>query len=237
MHRAGYEAIDSEPSSSKGKKNTAGNTGKLDASLSRTKSKIFELAICNDWEYFITLTLNPEYHDRKDLKTYKAKLSTWIKNYNRLHNTTIKYLLIPEEHKDGSWHMHGLLMGLPIEHLKAFTAYEKLPMKMLKAIIQGHTLYNWPAYAKAFGYVSISKIISIESVSKYITKYITKDLIKTRISLNNHLYYASQGLNRAQTLYIGKLAQDLDEDFSNDYVKIKTLRTFDDAIKYFIDNE
>ena len=53
--------------------------------LSRTKSKIFELALCNSWEWFATLTLNPEYHDRKDLKSYKARLSTWIKNYNRLH--------------------------------------------------------------------------------------------------------------------------------------------------------
>ncbi len=133
--------------------------------------------------------------------------------------------------------MHGFLMGLPIEHLQEFTAYERLPVQMLKTIIEGHPLYNWPTYAKAFGYVSISKIISLESVSKYITKYISKDLLKTKIDLNNHLYYASQGLKRAELLYIGRLTQDLDEDFSNDYVKIKTVRSLEDALQYFTDKE
>ena len=69
------------------------------------------------------------------------------------------------------------MMGLPIEHLHEFRAYEKLPIEMLIAIAHGQKLYNWPAYAKAFGYISISKIINAESVSKYITEYITKDLI------------------------------------------------------------
>lgn len=236
MRRVRYEAIDGEDSHGKSKKNQAGNTDKLDSSLSRTKAKIFELAMCNAWEYFITLTLNKEYHDRKDLKTYKKKLSTWIKNYNRLQNISIKYLLIPEEHKDGNWHMHGLIMGLPTEYLREFTADEKLPLKMLTEITKGNTLYDWPAYAKAFGYLSISKIRNAESVSKYITKYITKNLLRTRISLNDHFYYASQGLKRAEIIYKGQLTKDFKEDFGNEYVKIKTLQTFDEAIQYFTDD-
>ena len=235
MRRAGYEAIDDDADGRKGKKNTAGNTAKLENSLARTKAKIFELAVCNDWEYFVTLTLNPEYHDRKDLDTYKKKLSTWLKNYNRLHSTNIKYLLIPEEHKNGCWHMHGLFMGLPESHLQPFTITEKIPKKILKAILQGHTIYNWSAYAKAFGYLTLSKIINLESVSKYITKYITKHLLESRISLNNHLYYASHGLNRAQTILTGHLTRDLDEDFENDYIKVKTFKNIEDAICYFTD--
>lgn len=236
LRRAGYEAVDGDDSGGKGKKNTAGNTYKLDSSLSRTKSKIFELAMCNDWEYFVTLTLNPKYHDRKDLNNYKRKLSTWVKNYNRLHKTEIKYLLIPEEHKDASWHMHGLIMGLPIEHMQEFNIDEKLPLKMLSEIANGNTLYNWPAYAKAFGYLSISKIRNAESVSKYITKYITKNLLKTRVSLNDHLYYASHGLKRAEIIYTGRLTKEFTEDYGNEYVKIKTLRTFEEAIQFFTDD-
>ena len=133
--------------------------------------------------------------------------------------------------------MHGLIMGLPIEHIREFTTNEKLPLKMLSEIAKGNKLYDWPAYAKAFGYLSISKIRSAESVSKYITKYITKDLMRTRISLNDHLYYASQGLNRAEIIYTGHLVKDLNEDYGNEYVKIKTFRTFEEAIQYFTDNE
>lgn len=234
IRRAGYEAVDGEEEHRSGKKNTAENEEKLETSLSRTKSKIFELALCNDWEWFVTLTLNPEYHDRKDLKTYKTKLSTWIQNYNRLHKTTIKYLLIPENHKDGSWHMHGLLTGLPDEHLYEFRAEEKLPIKILVEIAHGHKMYSWPAYEKAFGYITISKVINAESVSKYITKYITKDLLSTRIGLNEHLYYCSQGLKRAEIINQGKLIKDIEEDYSNDYVKIKTVRTLAEAQAYFI---
>lgn len=238
IRRAGYEAVDGEQDHRKGKKNTAENDGKLESSLSRTRSAIFELALCNEWELFVTLTQNPEYHDRKDLHTFKTKLSTWIKNYNRLHNTNIKYLLIPELHHDGiNYHMHGLMMGLPIEHLHEFSREEKLPIKILIEVARGHKLYSWPAYAKTFGYTTMSKIGHLEGVSKYITKYITKDLYSTRIGLNEHLFYCSHGLKRAEIIYQGKLIKDIEEDYSNDYVKIKTVRNIAEARAYFIAEE
>lgn len=239
IRRAGYEAIDGDAdhAAEPGRKNTAGNPGKLEESISRTRSTIFELAICNDWEWFVTLTLNPEYHDRQDLNSYKKKLSTWIKNYNRIHKTNLKYLLIPEQHSDGqSWHMHGLIIGLPIEHLHEFTLQEKLPIKMIIELAKGNKLYNWPAYEKTFGYISISKIRDIENASKYITKYITKDLAKSKIGLNDHLYYCSQGLKRAEIIYRGPLTQELDEDYSNEYVKVKIVRSMEEATRYFIDD-
>lgn len=131
--------------------------------------------------------------------------------------------------------MHGLIMGLPQTHLKAFHDKETIPIQILIELKRGNQIYNWPAYQKTFGYITISEIRNGEAVSKYITKYITKELAETRIGLNDHLYYCSQGLKRAEKLYEGKLKRELSEDFSNDYVKIKTVRTFDEAIRYFID--
>ena len=65
LRRAGYEEIegDSDRKREAGKKNTADNDEKLSASLSRTRAAIYELALCNEWEWFVTLTLNPEYPD------------------------------------------------------------------------------------------------------------------------------------------------------------------------------
>lgn len=235
IRRAGFEPEDEEDDHRSGKKNTAANEGKLEASISRTRSRIFELALCNEWEWFVTLTLNPEYHNRNDLDSYKKQLSIWIKNYNRLHETTVKYLLIPEQHADGqSWHMHGLLMGLPVEHLREFTEHEKLPIKILIEMKRGHKVYNWMAYAKTFGYITITEIRSLENIASYITKYITKDLAKTKISLNDHLYYCSKGLRRAEKIFEGRLQKDFDEDYCNEYVKIKTVKDLDTAISYFI---
>lgn len=238
MRRAGYEESDEEAddATERGRKNTTRNTGKLEQSLSRTRSTIFELALCNNWEWFVTLTLNPEYHDRSDLNNYKKTLSEWLKNYNWIHKTDIKYLLIPEQHSDGNnWHMHGLLLGLPEEHLQEFTEHETLPIKMIIEIARGNRLYDWPAYAKKFGYASLSRIRNIENTSKYITKYITKDLTKTQIEKNKHFYYCSKHLKRAETLYRGPLTKELDEDYSNEYIKIKTVQSFDEAIAYFVD--
>ena len=36
-------------------------------------------------------------------------------------------------------------------------------------------------------------------------------------------------------IYEGHLTKELDEDFSNEYVKIKTVQSFDEAIAYFVD--
>lgn len=46
------------------------NEEKLDNSISRTRSKIYEYAICNDFEYFVTLTLNSEKMDRSNIDEY-----------------------------------------------------------------------------------------------------------------------------------------------------------------------
>lgn len=131
--------------------------------------------------------------------------------------------------------MHGLIMGLPIEHLHEFTMQEKLPIKMIIELAKGNKLYDWPAYEKTFGYISISKIRDIENASKYITKYITKDLAKSKIGLNDHLYYCSQGLKRAKIIYRGPLTQEIDEDYSNEYVKVKIVRSIEEATRYFTD--
>ena len=40
---------------------------KLSNNISRAKSKVFEYAYCNHWDYFITLTISPDKYDRYDL--------------------------------------------------------------------------------------------------------------------------------------------------------------------------
>lgn len=233
LRKAGFEE-----ENSKGKKNTANSSAKFDSSISRTKSRIFELAMCNDWKYFTTMTLNKEIHDRKDLIGFKKKLSKWLNNYNRLNEIEIKYLLIPEQHKDKSWHMHGLIMGLPKQQLTEFTMQDKLPLKILEKIRKGIKVFNWKKYAKAFGYISLEEIRNAESISKYMTKYITKEMMKTRIDLNDHLYYCSKGLKRAEVIYKSHLRKDLIKpDFENEYVKTKNVTTYEEAISYFTDSD
>jgi hypothetical protein len=171
------------------------------------------------------------------LNEFKKKLSNWINNYNSKKGSKIKYLLIPEMHKDNSWHMHGLIQGIPIEHLTEFEKTDKLPLKMLMILHQDRKLYNWQAYQKSFGFISMEKVLNAEAISKYITKYITKDIVKSQIKLNDHIYYCSHGLKRAEKIYTGELRRSVEADFENDYIASKTVRSIEEAREYFIDDE
>lgn len=184
------------------------NDEKIDNSIIRTRGKIFELSYCNSWEHFITLTIDQKKYDRHDLKKYHKDLSQWLRDYSKKHDIKIKYLLIPEMHKDGSWHMHGFIMGLPGGHL----------------IKNEHGYKDWIPYRKKFGYCSIDEIKNHDAVSKYVTKYISKDLQDCIKELNANMYYCSQGLDRAIEIKRGILSvNNIPYDFKNEYVAIKWL--------------
>ena len=185
------------------------NDSKLANSFSRARTRVFEYASCNEFEYFITLTIDKEKLDRYDLKEYIKKLGQFIRNYRRDFEADIQYLLIPEKHIDGAWHMHGLIKGIPENHLK----------------INKHGYLDWEEYSKRFGYCSIDKVRSKEAVSKYITKYIGKSFDTDRgvSELESKLYYSSRGLKRPKKKKEGTLSryqlEKIPFTFDNDYVK------------------
>lgn len=189
------------------------NEDKLSNNLIRAKMKVFEYAMCNEFKYFVTLTLDKEKYNRHDLNKYIKDLGQFIRNYRRDYNVDIQYLLIPEEHQDGAWHMHGIIKGIPEEHLT----------------LNKYNYKDWKAYSDRFGYMSIDNIRSQEAVSKYITKYITKSLEvgKGVREKNKKLYYATRGLKQAQKVKEGTLTshqlEKIPFDFENDYIKSKEL--------------
>lgn len=156
---------------------------KLANNISRAKSKVFEYAFCNHWDYFITLTISPEKYDRYDLKTYIKDLGKFINNYNTVYHSKISYVLIPEQHHDGAWHLHGLISGILPKHLTT----------------NGNGYLDFPMYVKKFGFCSLSSVKNHEAVCKYITKYVTKEL--TLRSYGERCYYCSKGLKKAELLY------------------------------------
>ncbi|MBQ8891985.1 MAG: hypothetical protein IJ068_03870, partial [Bacilli bacterium] len=50
------------------------NDSKIIESTLRSKSKIFELAYCNPWDWFFTGTINPNKQDRTDLELFHKQL-------------------------------------------------------------------------------------------------------------------------------------------------------------------
>lgn len=110
VRKRGYELADGCAGYAYTPKGAAGNEEKLPENVRRAKSKVFELALCNDFTYFCTLTFSPEkVKDRYDLEGCMKAFCKWLNNYNcRKASSAIQYLLIPEPHQDGAWHLHGL---------------------------------------------------------------------------------------------------------------------------------
>lgn len=215
-------------------KGEAGNVGKLDNNLSRTKSRIFELALCNPWQWFVTLTLDSKKYDRRNLAKFLKDLSQLIRDYRKKTDNPVKYLLIPEHHKDGCWHMHGFFMGLPAESLHAFQHTEHLPLRILQRLESGTQVYTWAEYAARFGYAVFEPIGNQEAISKYITKYITKESMNTITALNAHAFYASKGLEHSEIIMQDILEHGIQvPDYQNDYCTVKWFDEFAPAMAHF----
>lgn len=165
---------------------------KLDPAFSRARSVIYQLCVCNDWQYFFTGTLNPEWHDRSNLFHFRSAFTQFIRDLRKQPGyENLSYVLIPEKHKDGSWHMHGLLRGLPESALTPFVRGIHP-----KKLVDGGYL-NWGAYAKKFGFCSLDHINDLDAVAGYLTKYISKDLAASVVDVGGHTYFCTRGLRRA----------------------------------------
>ena len=213
------------------------NTEKLENNISRARAKLYEYALCNNWEYFCTFTLDPKKYDRNDLEKFNKDLSQFFRNYNKKNGTSIKYLLIPEVHKKGGWHLHGLLLGLPESFLRAFTLQEHIPTYIRDKIKAGGVVFDWDDYRNKFGFCDIEIIRNLDACAKYVTKYITKELSQSITELNAHMYYCSKGLQIATVIKKGSMLVDIEPDYENEYVKVQWFENSDislDKLKSYI---
>lgn len=219
------------------------NPDKLANNICRAKSTIYELALCNDWDYFCTFTIDKTKYDRYDLSKFHKDFVQKIRNLNKKYKCKINYLLVPEKHKDGAWHMHGFLSCLPGQELRAFGREEHLPLYILDKIIKGHNIYTWTTYQEKFGFCDLEPIKNIYKASAYITKYVSKTLAENITELGAHTYYASKGLNRAEVIMTGYLdnpsdGSGLNYEFENEYVKVHWMDKEEfENVKDFIDKE
>jgi hypothetical protein len=157
----------------------------LYSSLNRTRSALYMYARQCNWEYFITLTYSPDkIESRYDFSLCMKKAHKWIDNCKQRKAKDLLYLLVPEQHKDGAWHIHGLLCnttGL------TFTDSGKR--------FDGKIVYNLDDWK--LGFSTATKVTDTYKVSNYITKYITKDLCA--ITPGKQRYFVSKSIPKPKT--------------------------------------
>lgn len=169
------------------------------SNIRRAARQIEAYALCNDWDWFGTFTLDKslKISDRKDLDAFRSLFMRFIR-YCRKQYGDLEILLVPELHKDkNGWHMHGLIRGIPKDALRLFSLSEKLPKYIRDKRKEGFLVYDWEEYRKRFGFVDIEPIRSRDAAARYITKYLTKDIslvTAQELKSGKHLYFHTRGL-------------------------------------------
>ena len=146
------------------------NDKKLSNNISRAISTCRQLALSNEWDYFITLTLDPKKYDRFDLEKFHFDVTSFFRSINRRYRVHVNYLLVPERHKNGAWHLHGLI--------------SKLPSCLLN--INNNGYLDFELYSSKFGWCSLSPVRSQFAVALYITKHLGKQIYNGVTDLHEH---------------------------------------------------
>jgi len=78
-------------------------------SYSRTLQNIYAVSRQCNWKWFITLTFSDEKADRYSYSDTMKKARKWFDNQRQRKAPDMQYLIVGEGHKDGAWHVHGLM--------------------------------------------------------------------------------------------------------------------------------
>jgi hypothetical protein len=179
-------------------------------SLQRTRTRLSDLVICNDFDLFVTLTLNcracmPKCDNKLctcDIATCKRyDLDYALRTVKGWYNNQIKnpkigrfpYVQVMELHKKGGYHFHALF--------KDYKGKLKFAQRDKK---DGRPIYNLVSYRK--GYSTAKKIYSISGASSYVRKYIEKEM---PVYPDKKRYWCSQGLKRPIIVQDEKLAEQI----------------------------
>lgn len=150
----------------------------LERSIRKTKTTITDYVLANNFEIFATFTFSPKKVDRFDIDACKRKLKRWL-DRQREKDSNLKYVVVPERHKNGAIHFHALF-----ENIDSFTLHKT---KIRQENRDVFTMRDW-----RFGYSNVKFIDSNRlKVAVYITKYITKDMITIE---NKRRYWSSHNL-------------------------------------------
>lgn len=128
-------------------------------SMRRARARVRRLALANDFKWFVTLTLDQTKIDRYNPDEIVRKLNQWCSN--QVKRRGLKYILVPERHKDGALHFHGFFND----------ALEAVPSGHHDR--QGHEVYNLPGWTLGFT-AAIQVYGDYPCAVAYVCKYIGK---------------------------------------------------------------
>lgn len=192
---------------------------KFQESISRARRTIRDIILCNRFDYFCTFTFNAEKVPRYDYRACKKYISQWFNNFKKRYAPDFKYIVIPEFHRDGAVHFHGMVAGIPPGELETpeWIYKKRKGTGELERVPNTPGYLDWPRWRKNAGWFNCSPVRDYERCAFYVTKYVTKDL--QRLPKGERLFMASLSLNRPELVYDENDIPVLFEPtFENEYV-------------------
>lgn len=195
---------------------------KSSQNLSRARRAVRDIILCNHFDYFCTFTFNAEKVDRYDFKSCKKKITQLFMNYKQRYSPDFRYIVIPEFHKDGAVHFHGMVKGIRPED---FTIPEYILKRdhitdQVLVVPNTKAYVDWQYYSSKLGYFSCSAVKEYEACAQYVSKYITKALMS--LPLGQRVFMASAGLERPELIFDqDDVHMTVKPDYENDFVSVK----------------
>lgn len=168
----------------------------------RACKELYQLARCNDFNLFVTFTLDKAQVDRYDAKEVIKRLNVWLDN--RVRRKDLRYVLVPERHKDGAIHFHGLINSDAVK-LRDSGHTDRA----------GRTIYNVTDWK--FGFTTAVFLDGqYPAVCRYVSKYITKQVFDGQGLVAGRYFYRGGNLQHPTVRYF-----DLDETPTGKEYKIE----------------
>ncbi len=170
---------------------------------SRRKQKIYDLARSNDFEWFVTLTFDPEIVDRFDYDSCSSALYAFT--HLLAKKGGFRWIIVPEQHKNGAYHFHGLISG-DLSIVRAVHPGTGVPL----SDSSGRAVYNVRDYQA--GFTTATAITDQARAASYLTKYLTKSI---QVPKGKKGYWASRNLQKPVVDYVQMTTREFGEIYNS----------------------
>ena len=164
----------------------------------RAREHVRDLALCTAFTHFVTLTLDGAHIDRYDMSAITRKLNAWLSN--QVQRRGLAYILVPERHKDGAIHFHGLFNDV-LERSDSGTIIppgggkprkpRSKPQRAAWLADGGRVVWNLPGWSLGFT-TALELVGDYSKAVGYVCKYIGKQGDKP----GGRWYYSGGDLRR-----------------------------------------
>lgn len=162
------------------RRKSGGGGGDMARAMRRARAQVRDLALCNPFTHFVTLTLDQARVDRYDMEAITRKLNAWLSN--QVQRRGLKYVLVPERHKDGAIHFHGFFTDV-LDRVDSETMIPpgggrpRKPRSKAQAAAWaaegGRVVWNLPGWSLGFT-TALELVGEYSRAVSYVCKYIGK---------------------------------------------------------------